>query len=246
MKGLINYTNLSQFAYSNDKLCEQPIRGIVLSFSGLGWQEMYSEDSKTGKYYAKHGIIYIVPYNNPWAWMNQQAVSLTDEIVDVIISFYNLSHDIPIVSTGGSMGGQSALAYMIYAKRTPITCVVNCPVCDMIFHYTERNDLPRTLYSAFYYYEGSLEEALKSVSPIHQVVNMPDASYYIFHCEKDEAVRKDKHSDILVNELSKNHFVTYHVIPDRGHCDLPEPMMDLYKKYVLETIDRFYVNHSRH
>lgn len=239
MKGIINYKNLTQFAYSNDKICEQPIRGIVLSFPGLGWQEMYSEDSKSGKYYAEHGIIYIVPFNNPWSWMNRQAVSYTNEVIDVIISYYHLPYNIPIVSTGGSMGGQSALAYMLYAQRTPIACVVNCPVCDMLFHYTERNDLPRTLYSAFYY-ENNLEEALKSVSPIHQVDHMPYASYYIFQCEKDEAVSKEKHSDVLVRELSRNHDVTYHVVAERGHCDLPEAMKDLFKEYVIEAINCFF------
>ena len=242
MKGIINYHNLTQFAYSNDKLCAHPIQGIVLSFAGLGWQEMYSEESKTGQYYAKHGIVYLVPYNNPWAWMNRQAVSYTDEIVDVIMSHYKLSQTIPMVSTGGSMGGQSALVYMLYAKHTPIACVANCPVCDVVYHYTERHDLPRTLYSACYSYDGTLEEALRSVSPIHLSDNMPDSSYYIFHCEEDKAVSKEKHSDLFVEQLSKHHMVTYHIIPGRGHCDLPEPMKDLFKHYVLESINRWYEN----
>lgn len=239
MKGIINYNNLSQFAYSNDQLCEQPIRGIVLSFSGLGSQTMYSEHTETGKSYAKYGIIYLVPYNNPWAWMNRQAVSYTDEIVDVLKSHYHLSRNIPIVSTGGSMGGQSALIYMIYAKQTPIACVVNCPVCDVVYHYTERLDLPRTLYSAFYTYEGTLEEALKSVSPIHQVDQMPAAAYYIFHCEMDKAVNKEKHSDIFVEALSKKHSVTYHSVPEKGHCDLPEAMLDLFEEYVVKAIHSY-------
>ncbi len=37
-----------------------------------------------------------------------------------VFAKYHLSENLPIVSSGGSMGGQSALVYAKYAKRTPI------------------------------------------------------------------------------------------------------------------------------
>ena len=181
MEKIINISNLHNFAYCNNQICTKPILGIVISFFGLGISSMYSEDTDDGRRYAEKGILYLVPYQNPWAWMNQQAVKYTDEIIDVLIKQYHLSNDIPIVSTGGSMGGQSALVYTALSKRTPVACVANCPVCDLVFHFTERPDLPRTLYSAFYHEDGSLEKALESASPIHMVERMPDVNYYIFH-----------------------------------------------------------------
>ena len=236
MEHLITYENLRCFTYSNDKICKLPIKGIAVSFFGLGGAQMFDEDTEEGKCFAEKGIIYIMPYNNPWAWMNQQAVKYTDEIIDVLIKQYHLSNDIPIVSTGGSMGGQSALVYTALSKRTPVACVANCPVCDLVFHFTERPDLPRTLYSAFYHEDGSLEKALESASPIHMVERMPDVNYYIFHCECDKAVNKEKHSDVLINKMKNRFKVVYHIVPDRDHCDLTEDMRKRYNEYIYNSI----------
>lgn len=239
MEKIMTYENLRRFAYVNDGVCEKPVRGIVISFFGLGGMEMYPEDTYEGRFYGERGILYVVPYNNPWAWMNRQAVSYTDEVLDVLMAEYGLGGDIPIVSTGGSMGGQSALVYMVYAKRTPVACVVNCPVCDVVYHYTEREDLPRTLYSAVAHEEGGLEEALRAISPLHLAEKMPDAVYHIFHCEEDEAVNKKLHSDLFVETMrQRGHVVSYDAVPGRGHCDLTEPMRELYKEYILDAVRR--------
>ena len=48
MEKIINYENLRNFAYSNDKICEGEIKGIVLQFFGLGGKEMYAEDTESG------------------------------------------------------------------------------------------------------------------------------------------------------------------------------------------------------
>ena len=237
MEKAVCYENLRNFAYSNDKICQGNIKGIVLEFFGLGGAEMYMEDTDNGRRFAQRGILYIIPYYNPWAWMNNQAVSLTDEIVDVLIQHYKLSARIPIVSTGGSMGGLSSLVYTAKAKRTPVACVSNCPVCDLPFHYTERPDLPRTLYSAFYGEDGPMEKALKTASPLHLAEQMPDVKYYIFHCDEDKAVNKEQHSDRFVARLKQNHDVCYHTVKGRGHCDLTDEMRQLYNQYIINSID---------
>lgn len=148
-------------------------------------------------FYAEKGILYVEPYNNPWAWMNNQAVKYTDEIIDVLIEKYALDENIPIVSTGLSMGGQSALVYTAKAKRIPVACVANCPVCDVVYHFTERKDLPRTLYSSLFNEAGTLEDALKSISPLHLIDKMPNVKYHIFHCDEDKSVNIDAHSKKL-------------------------------------------------
>lgn len=136
------------------------------------------------------------------------------------------------------MGGQSALVYMVYAKRTPAACVVNCPVCDVVYHYTEREDLPRTLYSAVANEAGRLEDALEAISPLHLVEKMPKVPYHIFHCEEDLAVNKKLHSDKFVAAMEqRGHKISYDRVPGRGHCDLTEPMWELYRKYILEAVD---------
>lgn len=237
MEKMINYDNFRSFAYSNDKTCGGQINGIVLEFSGLGAQTVYDEDSDKAKAFAQRNIIYIVPYYNPWCWMNRQAVSYVDELVDVLISHFKLPKDIAIVSTGGSMGGLSALVYTRYAVLTPIACVTNCPVCDLPYHYTERPDLPRTLYSAVYSEEGLMEDALKQNSPLHLTDSMPDVLYYNFHCGADQAVNKELHSDQFVEKMKQAHKIVYHVVPGRGHCDLTEDMWEKYYGHIYKAIE---------
>ncbi len=236
MNPFITYEALRCFAYSNDKICKLPIKGIAISFFGLGDTSIYNEDSIEAKRLAEKGILYVVPYTNPWSWMNRQAVNYTDEIIDVLIAQYRLPNDVTIVSCGGSMGGQQALVYTALSKRTPVACVANCPVCDLVFHITERPDLPRTLYSAFFNENGSLEKVLETASPVHMVEKMPDINYYIFHCECDQAVNKEKHSDVLVRKMKDRFKVVYHTIPARGHCDLTAEMWEQYYEYIEQSI----------
>ena len=237
MEKIITYETLNNFAYVNDKICRKPIKGIAISFFGLGGMVMHDFDPVDGEYYAEKGILYVIPYNNPWSWMNKQAVAYTDEIIDVLIKEYNLADDIPIVSTGGSMGGLSALVFTAYSKRTPVACVANCPVCDAVFHYTERPDLPRTMYSALFNEQGTLEDALKSISPLHLANIMPKVKYHIFHCTEDKSVNKAAHSDRLVAEFKeKGLSVTYDIQEGRGHCKLSLEMQRKYAEYIEKAI----------
>ena len=237
MEKIITYENLRNFTYVNDQIVKKPIKGIAIDFFGLGGQSMLWEDGETGKMLAEHGILFVVPYNNPWAWMNKQAVSYTDEILDVLFDHYNLDEKTPIVSSGGSMGGQSALVYTKYAKRTPVACVANCPVCDLPYHFTERVDLPRTLYSAFYNEDVDLNSALKSASPLHLVSEMPNIEYHLFHCTKDSAVNIDMHSNKFVEAMkNEGKEITFDIVKDKEHCDLTPEAREQYYKYIIDAI----------
>ena len=237
MEKIITYETLRFYAYSNDKLIKGPVKGIVVSFFGLGGMAMFNGDTPEGVALAAENIIYLVPYNNPWAWMNRQAVAYTDELIDVLAEKYGLPADIPVVSTGGSMGGQSALVYTYYAKCTPVACIANCPVCDLPFHFTERPDLPRTLYSAYFNERGTMQDALESASPLHLADRMPDCEYHIFHCEKDEAVNKQMHSDRFVAAMEKaGRRISYYAVPDRGHCDLTPEMLQKYNDLMVQMV----------
>ncbi len=239
MKNVINYENLRSFAYSNDKLINGKIKGVVIDFFGLGCQAMYNtEDTKAGKLFAENNILFFVPYSNPWGWMNKQEIALTDTIMDILFQKYILDESTPIISTGGSMGGLCSLVYCKYAKRTPVACVSNCPVCDLVYHFTERVDLPRTIYSAFWDCEGELDNVLSEYSPYHLAEKMPKIKYTLFHCSKDGAVNIEKHSEKFVNKMKEcGHEVTYHVVPDRDHCDLGEEATEAYYKAIIDYVN---------
>lgn len=244
MTGLITKETLDTFCYSNIPHINGEVGGICVSFRGLGATAMISDDTEIAqlrptveraKKLADAGVVFFVPYLDPWNWLNDEAVATTDAIIDAIIRALSLPNDIPIVSSGGSMGGMCALTYMVYAKRTPIACVANCPVCDVPFHYTERNDLPRTFYHAYYNSNMPIEAALKAHSPLHLTDKMPDAHYYIFHCEQDRAVNIDAHSKKLVQALKKSRRVTFHTVENRGHCALTPEMSALYDEYIIRS-----------
>ena len=144
---------------------------------------------------------------------------------------YDLPDDLPIVANGGSMGGMSALVYTRYASRTPVCCVASCPVCDLPSHFTERPDLPRTLYSAFWHEEGDADEALRGASPLHLVPEMPRVDYHIFHCDRDMDVNIHIHSEAFVEAMrDAGHSISYTVVEGRAHCDLtPEAWESFHK-----------------
>lgn len=237
MNRIITYETIRSFAYVNDKVCKKPICGVVVYFCGLNNKDMFDEDTNEGVYYGEEGVLYVHPYNNPWSWMNAQAIACTDEIIDVIFDHFGLHKNTPIVSMGQSMGGLASLVYTRYAKRTPVGCVANCPVCDLVYHFTERPDLPRTIYSAFWNEEGELNDVLKKYSPVHLAPEMPDAKYYIFHCDKDKSVNLALHSQKFVaamNEFGKG--VELEIIPDRGHCKLTFAANDKRLRLALDYI----------
>ena len=228
MKKIMTYETLRNFTYSNDKLIEGRIKGVVLNFMGLNFNWMI-ENSAEGSEYAARGILYVIPYYNPWCWMNAQAVAWVDEVLDVLFDHYQLPKDTPIVSTGVSMGGLCALTYCAYAKRTPCACVTNCPVCDLPYHFTERPDLPRTLYSALWEFDGTPDEALRSRSPLHLCEKMPKIPYIVFHCEKDQAVNFEKHGVRFAEAMkAAGHEITLVPVPVRGHGDLSPKMKVKY------------------
>ena len=243
---MITKDNLGQFCYSNVDHIEGEVRGICVSFRGLGNAAMISDDTdhptlvpivERAQRLARAGVVFFVPYLDPWNWLNDQAVKTTDAIIDAIIDKFYLTDDVRIVSSGGSMGGMCALTYMVYASRTPIGCVANCPVCDLPYHYTERPDLPRTFYSAYYNSGMTMEEALRAHSPLHLADRMPkEAAYYIFHCEEDRAVNIDAHTKKLLDAIGGRLRVTFHSVPERGHCALTEEMSAKYEEYILEAL----------
>ena len=232
--GIITYDTLRSFTYSNDALITGAVNGIAVSFMGLGGSAMYAEDPDLGVRLAGQGIIYLIPYLDPWNWMNDQAVAYTDEIINVLFEKYALPEGLPVVASGGSMGGLCALVYTRYARRMPCACVTNCPVCDAAYHFTERPDLPRTFYAAFGT-AADFDAALKAHSPMHLVDSMPDVRYIQFHCGADQAVNKAMHSDRFVAAMRGSHRIEYHEVPGRGHCDLDEENKKLYEDLIADS-----------
>ena len=238
MKKVIRPDNLRLFAYCNDQALKGAPRGLVLDFAGLGDSTVYDKDTPMGKMFGEEGILYCIPYLDPWNWMNGFAVRETDEIRGAIAEKYGLDA-IPYVSSGKSMGGLACLVYARYASDTPKACVANCPVCDLLYHFSERPDLPRTLYSAFGRSDAAtLDEAMENASPLHLAERreMPIIPYTVFHCTMDSAVNKQMHSDRFVTAMSKCAAVRSISVEGREHCDLSEDAWAEYYRAILKAL----------
>lgn len=230
----INKDNILSFAATNEYLIDRPISGIALEFHGLGdGLRMISETNGLGRYFAERGMLYVIPYYGPWSWMNDKAVKYTDEVVDALFDKYALPADTPIVSTGLSMGGLSSLVYCVYARRTPVACAANCPVCDLPYHYTERDDLPRTIYGALSHYDMPLDEAMRRTSPLHLVDQMPDIPYSVFVGTADEEVDYKMHGVRFAAAMrAAGRRVDLTVMDGQPHCEFTPDALVKYRDFI--------------
>jgi acetyl esterase/lipase len=217
---LITQETLPQFTYVNDSLLQGPIRAIVLTLHGLGFTGIKTKHDPFDEEMGAHGALSVFPSYGPWSWMNFTAIHAVDRIVSVLREKYGLAEDVPVISTGGSMGGLSAIVYSRYAAVTPVACAANCPVCDLLYHSTERPDLPRTLYAAFAHYDCGVELAMKMHSPLHLVPELPNIPYYIVQGTEDTAVNKQAHGDRMAEAMRKAGLdLCYHEVTGMGHTD---------------------------
>ncbi len=230
----INKDNVASFAYTNAHLIGGTPRAIVVEFHGLGGgRDLIKEDWPLSKFLAERDILYVIPYYGPWAWMSDKAVRYTDEVLDAVFEKHELDENTPIVSSGYSMGGQGALVYCRYAKRRPAACAAISPVCDLPYHYTERPDLPRTIYLAYSHMDCSLSDAMESASPLHLVPEMPDIPYALFCGTADDQVSVASHSDKFVAAMrARGADVTYVTMPGMGHCGITPEEERRYYKFV--------------
>jgi alpha-beta hydrolase superfamily lysophospholipase len=215
------FANISDVAFEGSKFVKGPVRAVVVDFHGLGYTAIKTIPGTTELEYAAHGALPVSPAFGPWSWMNRQARRLVDVIVDRVYAENNLDDTVPLILTGGSMGGHAALNYARYAKRRPVAVACNCPVCDPRFHATERPDLPRTFLLAYGGDELSpavLDAAMTENSPLEQVAAMPRIPYLIVHGDADQSVNKAAHSDRFVAAMrASGHDIEYLEAPGMTH-----------------------------
>ena len=224
--------NLSLFAYTNGDNLKGSPREIAVEFHGLGFTSVIKNDDEYINRFTEKDILYVFPYYGPWSWMNDDSISMVDDIISAAADKYG-AYDVPVIITGKSMGGLSALVYTAYASVTPTACAANCPVCDLVEHYNERKDLPRTLIAAYGYRNGDLTEKLKAHSPFHIASKMPAIPYYIVHGDADGEVNKVVHSDKFVNEIRTRRKVTYIEVPGMEHCQMPDDVLNGFLDFIM-------------
>jgi dipeptidyl aminopeptidase/acylaminoacyl peptidase len=206
-------------AFMGNAFVKGKIRAVVLRFHGLGGVSLKSGLELDELELAGAGGLIVFPYYGPWSWMNRGARELTDRVVELTYRDNELADSVPLIITGGSMGGHAALNYARYSKRKPAAVVCNCPVTDPRFHSTERPDLPRTFINAYGLDGISMDAAFTENSPLEQAEHMPKVPYFIIHGDDDKSVNKAAHSDKFVSRMRETgHQVEYVEGPGMGHC----------------------------
>lgn len=232
----INKDNYNRFTYTNEELLKGAPVGIVHEFHGLnGGRELVREHYPLAHYFAERNIIYTLPCYGPWSWMNRASIIMIDQITEALFDKYQ--KQMPIASTGYSMGGLAGLIYTRYAKYTPVVCATISPVCDLHYHYTEREDTARSIFTAYAGYDMPFDDAVTTGSPLHQAGNMPRIAYGIFSGTADDQVNYIAHSETFVKKMRElGHTVEYHAVPDKGHCELTGVMIERYKEFIADNI----------
>jgi dipeptidyl aminopeptidase/acylaminoacyl peptidase len=231
------FDRLADTAFIGSSFVKGEIRAVILRFHGLGAGGLKTGLDADELQMAGQGGLIVYPYYGPWSWMNRNARMLTDEIVEKVYKEFSLDDTVPLIITGGSMGGHAALNYARYSKRKPAAVVCNCPVTDPRYHFSERPDLPRTFIHAYGFDGISLEEAFIENSPLEQAEKMPRVPYFIIHGDADKAVNKAAHSDKFVRRMIETgHKVEYIEAPGMEHCAFNDyshycKMMEFILKY---------------
>ena len=216
---MMDMDEIRDVAWIPDDRLAGPARGVGLVFHGLGHTGDRTGPSTEELGYLAAGGLVVFPYYGPWAWMNRRARAFVDDLVESVYRCFALADDLPVVATGGSMGGLSSLLHARYAHRPVSACLANAPVTAMAYHFRERPALPKTIRHGYRDHPGGLDAALAEHSPLRFVDEMPDVPYLLIQGDQDKLVSKAHHADPFVAEMRRlGRDIQYVEVPGMGHC----------------------------
>ena len=235
----MNKNKLHSVAWIGERFVRGAITGVIVDFHGLGAPELKSVPAYEEQEWANAGGLVMTPYSDAWNWMNRSTRTFVDDLIAALYQEYRLASSVPLILTGGSMGGYGALLYARYAQHLVSACQAISPVCDLKYHFSERPDLPRTIYHALRGYDKGLEAAFEEHSTIAQTPFLPRIPYMILHGTNDQAVNKAAHSDRMVEAMrAHNLAVEYVEVPGMDHTaplffDAFRHKIDFVKRFLL-------------
>ena len=213
----ITKDNLSDYAFLNTDTLKLPLRGICVCFHGYTDDTMFSESNALAKALGEKGIAWVFPYYSVWGWLGRNALMFCEQVIDAVYDKLNAPEDIPFISSGGSMGGLTALMYCVLGKRRPIRCAAECPVTDVYKIFNDNPSMRRAILSAHIEKENNLEDILKEYSPVYRVSDMPDIPYYLLFGGSDNYFTENHYPPFF--EKMKGHKVTLRIEEGMGHCE---------------------------
>ncbi len=243
MKKYINKDTYQLYAKTNEALIDGKVKGIILEFPGLGGGsclggtlDMGTYDGDYAKMCASEGIILAYIFPGPWSWMNKGAVRITDAVVDAIREKHNLDKNKPIGLSGGSMGGLGALIYSVETKNKISAVCAACPCVDVLDRFMCKETFPRTFISAVADYDMSMENALKTISPMHRMDDFKNIPYFITNSCDDEVFPEKLLDSFVEKMIDKGHNVEYRKMPGKKHGEFFPEIKDEFYEFAIHSI----------
>ena len=237
---LINKDTYLYYANTNEAHLSLPVKGIVVEFPGLGGSSCLGGSIDRGSYstpytmdFGRQGILCVYIFPGPWSWGNKGAVRIADAIVLALAEKYQLEEAFPLAVCGGSMGGLGTLNYAADSQFTVRIAAAACPCVDAMEQMYCNPDFPRTYICAVAGYDMELEDALKEISPLYRVSDMPKTSYFICSNGTDQYFPQAQCDTYVEKLVQAGHTVEYHAQPNTTHGQFfPEVRQRLHQAIV--------------
>ena len=241
-RDFINPDTIDLYGNTNAHLLTAPPAAFVLEFPGLGGGSCLGGCMDVGPYngplsgfLAERGILQVYTFPGPWSWMNRGAVRMIHALVDAIREKYGFTRETPWAVMGGSMGGMGTLIYTANGDPayTPTACLAHCPCVDVLDRVYCKENIPRTFFRAVADYEMPIAEALKTISPICRVDDLPRIPYHIINDLSDELFPPEQMDAYVETLMGKGHTVTYHRLPNCRHGELTGEEWEVIREFLL-------------
>lgn len=243
----INPDTIELYGNTNAHLLTAPPVAFVLEFPGLGGgsclggcMDRAPYNGPLSGFLADHGILQVYTFPGPWSWMNRGAVRMVNALVDALREAYGFTAETPWAVMGGSMGGQAALIYAASGSgnpaRTPTACLAHCPCVDVLDRFYCHPDVPRSFFRAVADYEMPIEDALKTLSPLLRLEDMPHIPYHIINDLADELFPHEQMDGYVESLRGLGHDVTYHRLENCRHGELTGEEWEHIRAFLLKHL----------
>lgn len=216
----INKENLLDYAFLNEDTLKLPVRGICVCFHGYTDATMYEKSPWEAEYLGKNGIAWVFPYYSVWAWMSENSQIFNEQVLNAVYDRLGVDENVPLIISGGSMGGMTALNYLIRGKRRATACALNCAVTDLNRIFEDKRDFRRAMLSAHIEKDGEPGEIFRTYSPVCFAEQLPQIPYFLVYGEADTYFAQTQMPPFA--ELMKKHGLEHTLFLEKGmaHCDL--------------------------
>ena len=216
----INSENLFDYAFLNLDTLHYPVRAVCVNFHGYTDATIFERSNDVARELGEAGILFVFPYYSVWAWMSQSSREFIEQVLDAAYDRLSLDETVPLIVSGGSMGGLTALNYLIYGKRRAIGCALNCPVSDMKGIFDDKWDIRRAILSAHILEDTPLSDVLMRYSPVYFADKLPKIPYFLIYGDKDPYFFETQMPPFIERLESLN--VDFKLIKQAGmlHCDI--------------------------